>query len=52
MAKLLDLFDPVFGGDWLALMLPPPYRTADEVAEAIDRAWENRPIAYQDTNEE
>jgi len=36
--SLLDLFDPAFGGDWLSVFAGPPYRTADEVGRAIDRA--------------
>ena len=39
---LLDEFDPVFGEDWLTALMPPPYRTAQEVAVAIERAWLKR----------
>lgn len=40
---LLDWFDPVFGSTGLTGLgvIKPPYRTADEVGEALDRAIEN-----------
>ena len=36
---LLDTFDSTFAGSF-SCFLPPPYNTADEIADAIDAAGE------------